>query len=87
MVPSMSNGANEARRAQAAWSAGRRMIARREPPCYRVAETGDGSTVHVIELPWLGPIRASRTSARDRAREAIAAWLDVAPNAFDVELE
>ena len=83
----MSTGANEARRAQAAWSAGRRMTARREPPCYRVAETGDGSTVHVIELPWLVPIRATRSSARDRAREAIAVWLEVAPDTFDIELE
>ena len=55
------------------------------PPCCRVAETGDGVTVHVIELPWIAPIEATRRSAIDRARKAIAAWLDVQPDTFDVE--
>jgi hypothetical protein len=63
------------------------MIARRERPCYRVAETGDGSTIHVVELPWIGPVEADRRTALARAREAVAAWLDVDPGAFDVERE
>jgi hypothetical protein len=61
------------------------MIARKQRPCYRVAETGDGTTVHIIELPWIEPIDATRQTAIDRARDAIAAWLDVQPDSFDVE--
>ena len=83
----MTNRSTDFRHAEAAWSAARRMIARRDRPCYRVAETGDGITVHVIELPWIAPIESSRRNAIDRAREAIAAWLDVQPDAFDVERE
>ena len=83
----MANGSNDFRRAEAAWSAARRMIARKDRPCYRVAETGDGITVHIIELPWIAPIEANRRSAIDRARAAIAAWLDVQPDMFDVERE
>lgn len=81
----MAKGSNDFRHAQAAWAAARRMIARKDRPCYRVAETGDGATVHIIELPWIEPIQANRPTAIDRAREAIAAWLDVHPDAFDVE--
>jgi len=61
------------------------MIARRERPGYRVAETGDGATVHIDELPWLGRISADRSDAIRTAREAIAAWLEVDPDSFDVE--
>jgi hypothetical protein len=81
----MTRGASEFRRTEAAWSASRRMIARKQRPCYRVAETGDGTTVHIIELPWIEPIDATRQTAIDRARDAIAAWLDVQPDSFDVE--
>ena len=81
----MAKRGNDFRYAQAAWSAARRMIARKDRPCYRVAATGDGSTVHIVELPWISPVKASRREAIDRAREAIAAWLDVQPEAFDVE--
>lgn len=83
----MATGSNDFRHAEAAWSAARRMIARKDRPCYRVAETGDGVTVHVIELPWIAPLEATRRSALDRARAAIAAWLDVQPDTFDVERE
>jgi hypothetical protein len=61
------------------------MIARGERPGYRVAETGDGETVHIVELPWLGRIATKRADAVSRAREAIAAWLGVAQDAFDIE--
>ncbi len=76
--------ADQFRRAEAAWSAARRMIARKERPCYRVAETGDG-TYHLIELPWIAPVVATRGTALSRAREAVARWLDVDPGAFDIE--
>ena len=78
--------ADEFRRAEAAWSAARRMIARKERPCYRVAETGDG-TYHLIELPWIPPVAATRATALARAREAVAGWLDVEAGSFDIERE
>ena len=63
------------------------MIARGERPGYRVAETGDGTTVHVIELPWLGQIAADRQATIRVVRQTIAAWLGVDPDAFDLERE
>jgi hypothetical protein len=76
--------ADELQRAEAAWSAVRRMIARKERPCYRVAETGDG-TYHLIELPWVQPVVATRGTALDRARAAVADRLDIDPGASDIE--
>ena len=76
--------ADQFRRAESAWSAARRMIARKERPCYRVADTGDG-TYHLIELPWIPPVTATRATALGRARDAVAAWLDVDPGSFDIE--
>ena len=76
--------ADQFRRAEAAWSAARRMIARKERPCYRVAETGDG-TYHLIELPWIRPFSAARGTALSRGRDAVAHWLDVDPGSFDIE--
>ena len=61
------------------------MIARRERPLYRITDTGDGRTVHVVELPWIQPIEAPRAAALERARDAIAAWLEVDRMAFDIE--
>jgi hypothetical protein len=81
----MTTDRYHAQRAEATWTASRRMIARRERPAYRIADTGDGITVYVIELPWIAPISASRQTAMARAREAIADWLDVPADAFDVE--
>jgi hypothetical protein len=76
---------NDIRMAESAWAASRRMISRRERPLYRIADTGDGRTIHVVELPWLPPIDATRSTAIERGRDAIAAWLDVDRSAFDVE--
>jgi hypothetical protein len=61
------------------------MIARGERPGYRIADTGDGETIHIVELPWLGPIKADGSTALRRAREVIAAWLEVDPERFDLE--
>ena len=77
---------DEFRRAQTAWSAARRMISRKERPCYRVAETGDG-TYYLIELPWISPVPATRDEALARTRDAVATWLDVEPGTFDIERE
>jgi len=54
---------------------------------YRVADTGDGSTIHVVELPWIAAMEATRATAIGRARDAVATWLDVDPGAFDIERE
>ena len=75
----------QAKHAAQAWSASRRMIARGERPGYRIAETGDGETVHVIELPWLGRLATDRRDAITKARASIAAWLGVDGATFDVE--
>ena len=83
----MAGTTSDFRRAEAAWSAARRMIARKERPCYRVADTGDGSTVYVVELPWMAAIPATRATAISRARDAVAAWLDADRSAFDIERE
>jgi hypothetical protein len=83
----MAGATSDFRRAEAAWSAARRMIARKERPCYRVAETGDGSTVYIVELPWIAPLSATQATAVERARGAVATWLDVDPGAFDIERE
>jgi hypothetical protein len=77
----------QVRLAEQAWTASRRMIARGERPGYRVAETGDGATVHVVELPWLGQIAADRQSTIRVVRQTIASWLGVDPDAFDLERE
>lgn len=81
----MGTNSDEARRAEAAWSASRRMIARKERPSYRIADTGDGHTVYVIELPWLPPVTARSSTAIEAGRRAIAEWLEVSPDTFDVE--
>jgi hypothetical protein len=75
----------QARVAEQAWTASRRMIARGERPGYRIAETGDGETIHVIQLPWLGRIATDRGSAIAAARSSIAAWLGADGATFDVE--
>jgi hypothetical protein len=80
----MGTPADDVRRADAAWAAARRMIARRERPCYRVAETGDG-TFNLVELPWIAPVPATPGTALARARDAVAGWLGVDPEAFDIE--
>ena len=36
-------------------------------------------------LPWLSVTATGRREALDEAREVIAEWLDVPPDAFDVE--
>ena len=85
LVAMDGRGRDELKRAEAAWVAGRRMVARRERPLYRIADTGDGRTIHVVELPWLPPIEASRSAAIERARDAVASWLGVDRMAVDIE--
>ncbi len=62
-----------------------RMIASGErPPVYRVRMAPDGRW-SIEWTPWL-PIEASnRDEALEAARAAIAAWLEVEPDRFEVE--
>jgi hypothetical protein len=60
------------------------MIARGERPCYRVIPVQDGSWT-VDALPWLVVMAARRRGAMDEARAAIADWLEVGPDSFDVD--
>ncbi|HEV8282531.1 MAG TPA: hypothetical protein VGQ02_11765 [Candidatus Limnocylindrales bacterium] len=82
---SRSEAMQQLRVAEQTWAASRRMISRGERPGYRIAETGDGQTIHVLELPWLGRIATDRRDAIRTARQAIADWLNVDLEAFDIE--
>jgi hypothetical protein len=60
------------------------MIARGDRPAYRLRTAVDGRWC-VDALPWLKLAATGRRAAMDEARAAIAAWLEVPPDAFDVE--
>jgi hypothetical protein len=60
------------------------MIARGDRPAYRVTTAEDGRW-RVETLPWVPVTATSRREALDEARAAIADWLDVRPDSFDVE--
>ena len=80
----MPRHVSEAQRRASALQAARRMVARGERPGYRLIAAQDGAwTVH--ELPWVMVAATSRRDTLEAARAAIAEWLDVAPDAFDVE--
>jgi len=79
----MARHVSEDRKRAAAFQASRRMIARGERPGYRLRAAQDGLWA-IDGLP--GAVAASgRREALDAARAAIAEWLDVPPDAFDVE--
>jgi hypothetical protein len=67
----------------AAFQASRRMIARGDRPAYRV--TAEDGRWHVDTLPWVPISATGRREALAEARAAIAAWLDVSAESFDVE--
>jgi hypothetical protein len=78
--PKMSDAAKQ----EAAHQAAIRTIRGGERPFYRVVAAQDGSW-SVLGCPWL-PIAANdRRSAVDATRAAVAAWLAVEPDVFDVE--
>jgi hypothetical protein len=60
------------------------MIARGDRPAYRVTTAQDGRW-RVDAMPWVTVTATGRREARDEARTAIAEWLEVSPDAFDVE--
>jgi hypothetical protein len=79
----MARRVSESRQREAAHQASRRMIARGDRPTFRVTADEDGRW-RLDALPW--PIAAtSRREALDEARAAIAEWLQVDPDAFDVD--
>lgn len=64
--------------------AGRREIARGQRPLYRVRAGQDGRWT-VEGCPSLSVTASDRRAALERTRTAVAEWLDVEPDAFDVE--
>jgi hypothetical protein len=80
----MARRVSEAQQRAAAHQASRRMIARGDRPAYRLRTAHDGGW-HVDALPWVPVSATGRREALDEARAAIAEWLDVRPDTFDVE--
>ena len=60
------------------------MIARGDRPGYRISKAQDGRW-QIDALPWLSVSATGRREALDEARAAIATWLDVEPESFDIE--
>jgi len=77
---------SEAAREHAALQAGRRMVARGERPGYRVSRGQDGGWA-VLGLSWLLIDATDRRSALEATRAAVARWLDVDADVFDVETD
>lgn len=73
----------DATKQAAALQGGRRMVARGERPRYRLTAAQDGSWTPEV-LPWLSVAATGRLAALDAVRAAIAAWLDVPPESFDL---
>ena len=62
------------------------MISRGDRPGYRLMPAQDGRW-YVDALPWLSVTVARRPEALDEARAAVAAWLDVDPDSFELEVD
>jgi hypothetical protein len=60
------------------------MVARGERPGYRLV-SGQGGSWTVDALPWVTVTATARRDALDAVRATIAGWLDVPPDAFDLE--
>jgi len=75
---------SEADRQRVARQAAIRTIARGERPLYRAMQAHDGRW-YVLGYPWLSIDANDRRSARDATRAAVAEWLGVQHDAFDVE--
>ena len=71
------------RQKAAAIQGGQRQIARGDRPTWRIAPA-QGDRWVVVGLEWLTLSARTRGAALDEARLAIAALLEVAPDAFDV---
>jgi hypothetical protein len=80
----MARHVSEERKRVAALQAGRQMIARGQRPLYRLRAQDGRWTVD--GMSWLTVTAASRTEAVNVARAAIAEWLDVPRQSFDIEI-
>lgn len=79
-------GISEDRQRAAAIQGGNRMISRGERPSYTV-RLGEGDRWTIVGLPWIVLAATSRRGASEAARAAIAAFLEVDPERFDVEVD
>ena len=79
----MAQHVSEEQRRASALQAARRMVSREERPGYRVHPVDGGWVIDA--LPWLVVTKGRRGDALGEARSAIAEWLEVATDAFDVE--
>ena len=86
--PSLTESYAVLRRAEAARTASRRMIARGERPGYRVevVRTAPDIAVRIVELPWLSGSAPSMRDVTATGRRLVADWLEVPPGAFDIEV-
>ena len=71
------------RQKAAAIQGGQRQIARGDRPMWRVTAT-PGERWLIVGLDWVALSARTRRAAMDEARIAIAALLEVPPDAFDV---
>lgn len=76
-------GMDAQRQRAAAIQGGRRQIARGDRPTWRLA-TAPGERWVIVGLEWLTLSARTRKAGLDEARLAIAALLEVPPDAFDV---
>ena len=60
------------------------MVSRGERPGYRLRAASDGAWT-VDALSWVTVTAPSRREALDATRAAIAEWLEMPPDSFDVE--
>lgn len=79
----MARHVSDAMKQAAALQAARRMIAGGERPMYRLRAQDGRWTVEAMS--WLAVTTTSRRGELDAARAAIAEWLDVPPDSFDVK--
>jgi hypothetical protein len=78
-------GISEERRRDIAAQAAVRVISRGLRPLYRVVAAHDGRWA-VEWCPWLSVDASDRRGALVAARAAVADWLGVPPDSFDVEV-
>jgi hypothetical protein len=76
-------GIDTERQKAAAIQGGQRQVARGDRPTWRLA-AAPGDRWVIVGLDWLALSARTRRAALDEARLAIAALLEVPPDAFDV---
>jgi len=75
---------SDAARGRAAYQASLRTIGAESGRAYRVMPRQDGSW-SVLGFEWLAVVANDRRSAMEATRAAVAEWLGVEPDVFDVE--